>query len=143
MAASSFSGTVVAVSANVPGTFDAAGFGALSYTVVDAVISWAEVGDDHPDIAVPLLARTRHVSGPPDGGSRAFSYQFEAADPGQNILRTNNGSNTDISFKITLPGGAIRYYSGRVANMKMSEINNNSFIGEAGEVRVNSAVIRV
>lgn len=143
MPASSFSGSVVAVSAAVPGTYDSTGYGALSWTVIGEVINWAEVGDDHPDIAVPGLTRTKHVNGPPDGGSRAFSYQFEPADAGQTILRNANGTNNDVSIRITLPSGALRYYSGRVAGLKMSEINNNTFIGEAGEIRVNTPVIRV
>lgn len=141
MPASSFSGMLVAVSASFPGTIDAAGFAALSWTNIGAVINWGEVGDDHPDIPVPLLTRTLHVSGPPDGGSRPFSYSFESADAGQNIIRANNGNNTDISFRITLPGGAIRYYAGRVANVRISEATNSTYIGQSGEVRVNTAVI--
>lgn len=141
MPESSWSGALVAVSASFPGTIDAAGFAALSWTNVAKIVNWAEVGDDHPDIAVPLLTRTSHVNGPPDGGSRAFSFSFEPADAGQTIIRNNNGNNTDISFRITLPGGALRYYAGRVANVKLSAIDNNSFIGQSGEVRVNTAVI--
>lgn len=144
MAAISYIGAVVAVSAATPATEDAAGFGALTYTTVGNMISFAETGDESEDITIPLLAgRTIHVNGAKNGGSRAFAYQYEVADAGQVILRANNNGNTTISCKITDPDGKIEYFHGRVANIKRTERTSSAYKGEAGEIRVNSNTITV
>ena len=144
MAAISYIGAVVAVSATTPATEDASGFGALSYTTVGQMISFGQTGDEAEDISIPLLAgRTLHVNGAKNGGSRAFAYQYEIADAGQIILRAQNNSNTTVSVKITDPDGKIEYFHGRVANIMRTERTSSSYKGEAGEFRVNSNVIVV
>lgn len=144
MPAISYIGTVVAVSVATPATEDASGFGALTYTTVGQMITFGETGDEAEDITIPLLAgRTLHVNGAKNGGSRAFAYQYEVADAGQVILRAQNNSNVTVSVKITDPDGKIEYFHGRVANIKRTERTSSAYKGEAGEFRVNSAVITV
>ena len=144
MPAISYIGTVVAVSVATPATEDTSGFGALTYTTVGQMITFGETGDEAEDITIPLLAgRTLHVNGAKNGGSRAFAYQYEVADAGQVILRAQNNSNVTVSVKITDPDGKIEYFHGRVANIKRTERTSSAYKGEAGEFRVNSAVITV
>lgn len=144
MTAISYIGATVAVVAAAPATEDAAGFGALSYTAVGLMVSFGETGDEAEDIEIPLLSgRTKHVNGARNGGSREFAYQYESADAGQNILRTNSNNNVDVSVKITDPDGKIEYFYGRVANLKRTERTSSQYKGEMGEFRVNSAVIVV
>jgi hypothetical protein len=144
MAAISYIGGTVAVSVATPGTVDASGFGALTYTVVGNMISFGETGDEAADISIPLLSgRTLHVNGAKDGGSRKFAYQYELSDAGQVLIRANTNNNTDVSVKITDPDGKIEYFYGRIANLKRSERTSAAFKGESGEFRVNSAVVIV
>lgn len=144
MAAISYIGAVIGVSVATPATVDSAGFGALTYTTVGNIVSWGSIGDGVDDITIPLLAgRTLHVSGNKDGGAVPFTYQFEAADAGQTILRTQNNGNTDVSVKITDPDGKITYFFGRVAGLKSMERQSGAYKGESGEFRVNSATVIV
>ena len=144
MAAISYIGATLGVSVAVPATVDAAGFGALTYTAVGAMISIGETGDESEDITIPLLAgRTLHVNGAKDGGSRDFAYQYEIADAGQILLRANTNNNTDVSFRITDPDGKIEYFYGRVAGAKRSERTSSAYKGEKGQLRVNSNVVTV
>lgn len=144
MAAISNIGVLLGVSVASPATVDAAGFGALTYTNVGALISIGETGDESEDISIPLVAgRTLHVNGAKDGGSRDFAYQYEIADAGQVLLRANNNNNTDVSFRITDADGKIEYFYGRIANLKMNERTSSTYKGQTGQLRVNSNVITV
>ena len=142
-AAISYIGAVIAVSVATPATVDSTGFAALSYTTVGKIASFGSVGDSSADIAIELLeGRTEHVNGVKDGGAIAFAVRYDT-DAGQTLLVNNSNNNTDLSFKITDPDGKIAYFYGRIANVKDNERAPGSYKGLSGEVRVNSATVRV
>ncbi len=143
VAAISYIGATIAVAVATPATIDAAGFGALSYTTVGKIASFGAVGDSSADIAVELLdGRTEHVNGVKDGGAIPFAFRYDT-DAGQAILTTNSNNNVDLSFKVTDPDGKLAYFYGKCANVKDNERAPGSYKGLTGEVRVNSATIRV
>lgn len=140
---SSYIGGTIGVVASTPATFDASGFGALSYTTVGKIVSWGPVGDTSADIAIPLLSgRVEHLNGAVDGGEIAFTVRFDT-DSGQTILVNNSNGSTNLSFKITDPDGKIAYFWGLVASVQDQERNNSNYKGLTGVVRVNSATVRV
>ncbi len=142
-AAISYIGAVIAVSVATPATIDASGFNALTYTTVGKIASFGSVGDSSADIPVELLdGRTEHVNGVKDGGAIPFAFRFDT-DAGQTLLVNNSNNNVDLSFKITDPDGKIAYFYGKVANVKDNERAPGSYKGLTGEVRVNSATVRV
>ena len=142
-AAISYIGSVIACVAATPATIDAAGFGALSYTTIGKIASFGSVGDSSADIPVELLdGRTEHVNGVKDGGAIPFAFRFDT-DAGQTLLVNNSNNNVDLSFKITDPDGKLAYFYGKVANVKDNERAPGSYKGLTGEVRVNSATVRV
>ncbi|MFC3180453.1 hypothetical protein [Cypionkella sinensis] len=142
-AAISYIGAVIAVSVATPATIDASGFNALTYTTVGKIASFGSVGDSSADIAIELLeGRTEHVNGVKDGGAIPFSVRFDT-DAGQTLLVNNSNNNVDLSFKITDPDGKIAYFYGKIANVKDNERAPGSYKGLSGEVRVNSATVRV
>lgn len=144
MAFMTYIGAAIAVSAATPATIDAAGFGALTYTSVGHITEWGEVGDSAEDTSETTLAgRTFHANGALDGGAVPFTILIDGANSGQTILRTNNNTNTQVSVKITDPDGQIAYFYGVVANMKDRQRTASTMKGVAGEIRVNSATVRV
>ncbi|MDZ4393867.1 hypothetical protein [Cypionkella sp.] len=142
-AAISYIGAVIAVSVATPATVDASGFNALTYTTVGKIASFGSVGDSSADIPVELLeGRTEHVNGVKDGGAIPFAFRSDT-DAGQTLLVNNSNNNVDLSFKITDPDGKIAYFYGKIANVKDNERAPGSYKGLTGEVRVNSATVRV
>lgn len=142
-AATSYIGAVIAVSVATPGTIDASGFNALSYTTVGKIASFGSVGDSSADIPIELLeGRTEHVNGVKDGGAIPFAVRYDT-DAGQTLLVNNSNNNVDLSFKITDPDGKIAYFYGKIANVKDNERAPGSYKGLSGEVRVNSATVRI
>ncbi|MDP2051927.1 MAG: hypothetical protein Q8K33_24205 [Cypionkella sp.] len=142
-AAISYIGAVIAVSVATPATVDASGFNALTYTTVGKIASFGSVGDSSADISIELLdGRTEHVNGVKDGGAIPFTVRSDI-DAGQTLLVNNSNNNVDLSFKITDSDGKIAYFYGKIANVKDNERAPGSYKGLTGEVRVNSATVRV
>ncbi|WYK06455.1 hypothetical protein DWF04_022730 [Cereibacter sphaeroides f. sp. denitrificans] len=143
-AAISYIGATIGCVASSPATDDAAGFGALTYSTIGKIASWGAVGDTSEDITIQLLdGRTEHVNGSKDGGAIPFTFRADAGDAGQTILLAQSNTNTEVSFKITDPDGKIAYFRGKVANVRDQERAAGNYKGYTGEVRVNSATIRV
>ncbi|MDO9099518.1 MAG: hypothetical protein Q7V53_02070 [Caldisericota bacterium] len=142
-AAISYIGAVIAVSVATPATVDASGFNALTYTTVGKIASFGSIGDSSADIPVELLdGRTEHVNGVKDGGAIPFAFRYDT-DAGQTLLVNNSNNNVDLSFKITDPDGKIAHFYGKIANVKDNERAPGSYKGLSGEIRVNSATVRV
>jgi hypothetical protein len=143
-AAISYIGAVIGCVVAMPATDDGAGFGALTYATIGKIASWGSLGDTSNDIPVDLLdGRVEHVNGSRDGGAVPFTIRTNDADPGQAILIAQSNTNTEVSFKVTDPDGKIAYFRGKCANVKDMERSSSSYKGFTGEVRVNSATIRV
>jgi hypothetical protein len=139
----SFIGTVVQVSVATPATVDASGFNALTWTTINKIVQWGEVGDQSNDIGIECLdGRTEHVNGGKDGGEIPWTFRTDTGDAGQAILRNNSNNNTTLSFKITDPDGTIAYYFGLCANARDIERTSSNYKGMTGVIRVNSATIR-
>ena len=139
----SYIGSTISCVVGVPATVDAAGFGALSYTVIGKVASWPPVGDTSAKIEVELLdGRKEYVAGIKDGGSGEFKLRYDS-DAGQTILVANSNLNVEISFKILHPDGKIAYQYGKVSDVRDLPLEPGSYKGFTGTVSINSATIRV
>lgn len=138
-------GATVAVVAALPATYDGAGYAALTWTgVVGLLTQLGELGDESNGISVTTLAgRTIRTNGGKDGGEVAFTYVYSLTDPGQVILRAQNNGNTGVSMRVTDPDGKIMYVAGVVANVKDMERSAESFKGQTGVLRVNTATVVV
>lgn len=144
MALITYIGALIAVSAGVPATVDAAGFAARTFTTVGKITEWGETGDQSEDVTETTLAgRTYHANGALDGGSIPFTFLIDGPDAGQTILRTANNTNDEVSVRITDPDGQIIYYHGKVANLRDRARNASTMKGLSGEFRVNSGTVRV
>lgn len=144
MAFITYIGAAIAVSAATPATVDAAGFGALTWTPVGHITEWGELGDSSEDVSETTLAgRTFHANGSLDGGAVPFTILIDGANSGQTILKTNNNTNTTVSVRVTDPDGQIAYLHGVVANLKDRQRTSGTMKGMSGEIRVNSATVRV
>lgn len=146
MADISYIGAAFAIVASTPATYDSAGYAALSWTAsIGEVVSWGGTGDSHEDITVTEVTggRTKHINGAKDGGAIPFTIKYAVADAGQVIMRTNNGTNTAVSVRITDPDGKIEYSTGVLANIKQMNREAGQYKGFSGEFRVNSVTVTV
>lgn len=145
MADLNFCGTALAVVVATPATIDTAGFAALSWTAtLTGLVDISELGDTSQDIPIPYLTTGRfgHVNGAVDAGEVTITYAWETSDAAQVILRNNQNTNTQLSFRVTDPDGRITYFSGVVANVRDVARNNTAYKGQTAVVRVRTAYVR-
>ena len=144
MAFITYTGSTIEVSSGRPATTDAAGFAAKTYTKVNHILDWAEMGDTSQDVTETTLdGRTWHTNGPLDGGAIAFTFLEDGADAGQTILLNANNSAAEVSVKVTDADGKVAYAFGRVANVRDRARSAPTKKGKSAEFRVNSPTIRV
>lgn len=109
-AVQTMSGAVLSISATLPATYDAAGYGAtaVSYTVVGEVESFGEHGAT-ANVATftPVsTAVTNKLKGAINYGTKSFVLGALPSDAGQDIIETAVTSKLHYSVKIAYPAGA-------------------------------------
>lgn len=107
-----FSGTTIAVSANLPATYDDTGFAALTYTDIGEVTTApGSGGKTFEDVSWTTLAdaATKHRKGTSDQAEQTMEIIDDRDDGGQDILKTALDSADEISMKVTYNNGEVDY----------------------------------
>jgi len=114
-------GSVIAITASAPTTFDATGFGALTPTEIGEVTNIGDFGRVYNKVAYnPLKTRaTQKRKGSYDPGALNLQLAIDdAGDAGQTLLRTALLSDNDYYFCITTQSGAKVFFKGQVFSFK-------------------------
>lgn len=104
--------TLYAISAALPVTYDAAGYGStlMVYTAIDKVTDFTPYGSERPvSEFVPIAGAVEYIKGSPRYGSGDIMMADMPADAGQVILRDAEASQNHYSMKVTYPDGEIHY----------------------------------
>lgn len=108
----SFTDTTYAISAGLPATYDAAGYGATSitYTTIGKVQDFPLYGAKRSlNEFVPVSGPVEYTKGSPRYGQGDLICGDIPADAGQVILKAAESSANHYSLKITYPDGEIHY----------------------------------
>ena len=112
-------GSTLWVSAQVPATYDTAGYDAsiMNWTLVGEITDLAGVAgrqyniSEHAAISNRLRQEKKaSYKFPP----RVFQMAWDQSDAGQDICRTSSNDDSVLSFKILKQGGDARYFTGQV-----------------------------
>lgn len=117
MAARTVVGTIssatLAISASLPATYDAAGYGAttITYTTIGEVENFGNHGitatiTEFTPIASAVVAK---MKGSKNYGTMALTIGSIPTDAGQVIVKAASESNAHYSAKLTYPDGEIHY----------------------------------
>ena len=122
-------GTTLYISAGVPATIDAAGFGALTYTKVAEVTDLSSIG---PEIAVvehtPIDSGVKYkLKTIKDNGTMSVKGARQTSDAGQILLSNAVGVYAPYAIKIVLQNGTIIFAQALISSYK-------TVIGTAGVV---------
>lgn len=113
MTAMTAAGTILAISATAPNTFDETGFGALSFSDIGEI---TDIGGNLGrvfDLVThqPLATRaTQKYKGGYNSGSGTITMALDENDAGQLIAAAALLSDEAYSFKLTRQDGSIRYF---------------------------------
>jgi hypothetical protein len=109
----SLSGATLALSAALPASYDAAGYGATTmvYTLLGAIENFGSHGvtsavTEFTDVATATVTK---VKGAKNYGTKSLSLGSIPSDAGQTLIDAAAESTARYSAKLTYPSGAIHY----------------------------------
>jgi hypothetical protein len=118
-----FTDTIYAISAALPTTYDAAGYGATTmiYTTIDKMQSFMAYGSKRTvNKFNPIRGAVEKIKGTADYGDGDLVCGDVPLDPGQVILAAGDVSSNHYSVKITYPDGEVHYLDVIVAGWMLS-----------------------
>ena len=147
MASSAFTsaGTTVALSASLPATYNATGYGALTYTDIGEVTEAGEFGRNYELVTHnPLGDRdTIKRKGSYNSGTLALQMARVPGDAGQVLLVAAVDLDTSQSFEVTLQDGTILYFTGQVMSYTTNVGSVNQITAATVNVEIDSALVEV
>lgn len=122
-AVASHTDATYAISASLPATYDAAGYGAttITYTTIGKVQDFLPYGSKRAiNEFVPISGAVEYTKGAPRYGQGALVMGDVPADAGQVILKAAEASANHYSLKITYPDTEVHYLDVIVAGWELS-----------------------
>jgi hypothetical protein len=122
MTVRSSAGTTIGLSSSQPATYNAAGYGALTFTTIGEVTDLGEFGREFALITHnPIGSRgTVKLKGSFNEGSINMTLGLDTDDAGQILAKTASLSDNDYSFKITTQNGDDYYFQAKVMSFKVN-----------------------
>ncbi len=111
-------GSTLAVSVAAPATYDAAGYGALTFTAVGEITDLGQgLGRAYNTVTHSPISSRQVIEKKASYklGSIDYVMAWDQSDAGQDLCRTAADNDSILSIKITKQGGDIRYFTAQVA----------------------------
>jgi len=131
-------GTTIGISSTLPATYDASGYGALSYNAVGEVTDLGEFGREYALVTHNPLGARRTVKrkGSYNDGQVAMTVARVPSDTGREDIITALDSDDPVAFEIVLQDGTTLYFAGVV----MSYTTN---VGSVDQITSASVMIEI
>jgi hypothetical protein len=110
--------TTISVSASLPATYDAAGYGALTFTAVGQVTDWTAGGQVYNVVTSNPIAQrgTDKYKGTFNNGADTITVNRDDDDAGQLIILAALTDDADYAFEVTYQDSTIDYFTGKVVS---------------------------
>lgn len=143
MAVQTSAGTTIGISAGLPATDDAAGYGALTFTPIGEVTDLGEYGKvfnlvTHNPIAT---RRTEKFKGSFNEGSISMGIGEDTSDAGQILLDTAVESDANFAFEITAQDGDIDYFQAKVMSKTVNVGSVDSIRSSTVQLEITSGIV--
>jgi hypothetical protein len=121
MTVATSAGTVLKISAGTPGTFNVAGYEALTWTTVGEVTDLGEFGREYALVTHnPVGSRgTRKYKGSFNEGAMTLQLGLDTDDAGQILAKAASLSDADYSISVTTQNGDVYYFQAKVMSWKV------------------------
>ena len=135
-------GTVVGMSAVLPTTYDSnvtTGYPSLTFTAIGEVVDIGEIGKAWAVVTHQSVtnAYPQKLKDTYDIGNVSMTLGKVDADTGQALLQTALASSASYSFKVTLGGGDIAYFTGKVLKAGIGSIASGSVSSTMVDIAVD------
>ena len=114
----SAAGTTIGIASGNPATYDAAGFGALSFDLIGKIKNAGEFGKTFELIRNNYLSQrgTEKRKGTFDAGNLTIEVDIQAGNPGQAACEAALDSDEDFNFEVKFKNGITYYVRGQVTS---------------------------
>lgn len=142
-------GTIVSVSATAPATYNATGFGALTWSACGELSDLPAFGAEaalatHTPLQTGIVAKRR---GSLNYGSVTLTMAASADDDGQAVLQAKGeagaGSDASVSVKVELVNGEIQYFTAQVMSYKTNVGNADAITMAEVTLEIDNSVVKV
>ena len=131
-------GSFLSVCADLPATYDATTFAALTWTEIGEVTDAGEFGREYALVTHNPLKDRRTVKrkGSYNDGSITLQMARDVSDAGQVLLDTAKDDDNSYSVRITLQDGTERYTTAQVMSFKTT-------IGSVDQITTGTVVLEI
>ena len=131
-------GSTLGIATGVPATYDAAGFGALTYVTVGEVTDLGQNGREYVAVNHSPVGsrRTVKLKGSYHSGAMQIKMARDTTNLGQIAMKAALLSDSDFSFKITLQDLTKVFFTGKVSVYKLA-------VGTVDQVTAQDATIEI
>jgi hypothetical protein len=139
-------GSMLAIGAAAPATNDAAGFAALTLTVIGNIEKIGTLGASFAKVEFqPLKGAKQKYKGSPDYGALQPSAAFDSQDAGQTLMQTaaDDESQKLYSFGVTYQDGSKRYFQGRVFGAPETADGADTMLMSAPAIEICTKIVKV
>lgn len=138
-------GTNVYISAGVPATYDAAGFGALTFTEIEEVTNIGAIGATRAVVKHTTLSDgiVHKRKGSTDYGEMSLTMGRVITDAGQALVLAAVASNASYAFKITLQDSTNLFFQGQVTSYPITIGGNDSVVTSEVSVALDQPIVEV
>lgn len=144
--AASFTDATYAISATLPASYDAVGYGLTSivYTLIGRVQDFTPYGSKRPvQKFTPIAGPVEKSKGAPDYGQGDLVCADMPADAGQIILKAAEASQNHYSLKVTYADGEVHYLDVINTSWVLSAAKNAEFMLRTASLEINKAPVVV
>lgn len=141
MSVETSAGTLLAVSAGTPATFDIAGYAALTYTPVGELVDPGEFGRKYALITHnPVATRgTQKKKGSFNEGAMALQLGLDNDDAGQVLMQEAVDDDAAYSFRVTLPTGVAYYFQALVMEWVIGGLTVDSITSASAAIEITTS----
>lgn len=146
MAIQTSAGSTFAIATALPGTYDAAGFNALTWQLVGEVTDIGEFGKEFNLVThTPVAGRqVKKLKGSYNNGAITLQMARDTAAPAnQDKLKTALASDASYAFRVTLQDGGKLYFTGKVMSYKTAVGGVDNVTGASTAIEIDSDIVEV
>jgi len=148
MAYTTSAGTILSVSTDLPATFDAAGYEALTWSVVGEVTAIPQYGAEATmGTFTPIADRyTKKYKGSINAGSQTIEMALDEDDAGQLILQDHaegEAIDDDVAVMLEYPNGHVRYYTAQVGSFQETVGGVDDYLTASAMFDITRPVVKV
>lgn len=146
MAIQTSAGSTFAIATALPGTYDAAGYNALTWQVVGEITDIGEFGKEFNLVShLPLAGRqTKKFKGSYNNGAVQLQMaRDQAVAANQDKLKTALNSDASYACRVTLQDGTKLYFTGKVMSYKTAVGGTDSMTGASCTIEIDNDIVEV